>query len=106
MKTEKQLEIDYAKIPYNLDLLITHDAPYRTIDISEKGESLGNIPLKNAILEKKPKNHCFGHVHNSPNKYYEIIRQDEYDKVQSHLYNVSLTDDNYRPIYQPVIFKI
>ena len=51
----------FNDIPENVDILLTHDAPYGTSDILFQntawniGEHIGCVPLRDAIIEKKPK---------------------------------------------------
>ena len=60
MTSDNSLEIIFKKIPENLDLLITHDAPYGCTDICLQDfswnthEHIGSKPLREAILEKNP----------------------------------------------------
>lgn len=51
-------------IPYNLDVLITHGPPFGILDQTAPGEAhLGCEELLDAIEEKKPRVHLFGHIH-------------------------------------------
>jgi Icc-related predicted phosphoesterase len=51
-------------IPYNLDVLITHGPPFGILDQTAPGDPhLGCEELFNAIEEKKPRVHLFGHIH-------------------------------------------
>ena len=51
-------------IPYNLDVLITHGPPLGILDQIASGEAhLGCEELLNAVEEKKPRVHLFGHIH-------------------------------------------
>lgn len=47
-----------CELPYNTDFLITHIPPKGILD-----EDTGSEILQRIILERKPKNHLFGHVH-------------------------------------------
>ena len=70
MLRDSELREKYSEIPENLDILLTHDAPYGVSDVLLQkeckwatGEHIGNVPLREAILEKQPKIHVFGHLH-------------------------------------------
>ena len=48
----------FSLIPNDVDFLLTHDAPYGTSDVVledvpwNKHEHIGNVPLRDAIIEK------------------------------------------------------
>lgn len=95
----------FDQIPNNLDILITHDAPYGVSDILlqencpwANGEHIGNIPLAEAIREKNPKIVCHGHLHTTSREF-EILGN-------SKVINCSLKDEFYNLIYSPIEFDI
>lgn len=51
-------------IPNAVDVLITHEPPMMIRDKSN-GTHWGNLPLRNRVMEVKPKFHLFGHAHES-----------------------------------------
>jgi len=54
----------WDQIPYNLDVLITHGPPLGILDQAMPGGAhLGCEKLLEAVKEKKPKIHLFGHIH-------------------------------------------
>lgn len=54
----------WDQIPYNLDVLITHGPPLGILDQAMPGGAhLGCEELFEAVKEKKPKIHLFGHIH-------------------------------------------
>lgn len=54
----------WDQIPYNLDVLITHGPPFGILDQSmPDGPHLGCEELFEAVKEKKPNIHLFGHIH-------------------------------------------
>jgi Icc-related predicted phosphoesterase len=54
----------WSQIPDNLDVLITHGPPFGILDQTAPGEAhLGCEELLNAVEEKKPRVHLFGHIH-------------------------------------------
>ena len=103
MLPSKELEKAYSKIPENLDILMTHDAPYGVSDILLQkeyytGEHIGNKPLAKAILQKAPKIVCHGHLHSTSREFEEL----GYSKVV----NCSIKDECYDSIYDPIVFKL
>jgi Icc-related predicted phosphoesterase len=59
------LEQSAAKIPDNLDILIAHGPAYGILDKLKDGRSVGSKPMRQAILDKKPKYFICGHIHES-----------------------------------------
>ena len=51
-------------IPYNVDVLVTHEPPAMILDESSNTH-WGNVSLRNKVLEIKPRYHLFGHAHES-----------------------------------------
>lgn len=49
-------------IPYNVDVLVTHEPPAMILDESSNTH-WGNMSLRNKVLEIKPRYHLFGHAH-------------------------------------------
>ena len=48
----------------NLDVLVTHGPPFGILDETAPGkEHLGCEELLNAVKEKEPRVHLFGHIH-------------------------------------------
>lgn len=103
MRDEETLAHKFSKIPENVDILISHDAPYGTSDIcfqgwSADGQHKGCPELRDAIIEHKPKWNVKGHLH-STNREIEILGE---TKVVS----CSILDESYRLIYDPQIIKL
>lgn len=96
MEFNDKLKELYSEIPENLDILITHDCPYGWGDIItddvpwNNGEHIGNKPLAEAVLEKKPKIMVHGHLH-SAQRYIEM--------GETKKYNASLKDERYFSVY-------
>ena len=83
-------------IPNDTDIVVTHEPPVMILD-SSAGTHWGNAPLRNRILDIKPRYHLFGHAHNS----YGTIKQDGI--VFS---NASLLDDMNRMVRKPRLFVV
>lgn len=64
-QSDEELRDRWALIPDETDVLITHTPPYRVLDESSRGMTLGCPHLASSVDTIAPKLHCFGHVHNS-----------------------------------------
>ena len=53
----------WARIPDDVDVLITHTPPLGVLDVSSRGQALGCAHLALRLKELRPRLHCFGHVH-------------------------------------------
>ncbi len=51
-------------IPDDVDVLVTHEPPVMILDKTMETH-WGNAPLRNRVLEVKPRYHLFGHAHES-----------------------------------------
>jgi Icc-related predicted phosphoesterase len=103
MKDDKTLENYFSKIPENLDILFTHDAPFGVTDVllqSEyyTGEHIGNKSLATAILKKSPKYVLHGHLHSCSHEFEEF----GYSKV----INCSILNEDYNQVYKPLFLEI
>lgn len=72
MKPDLNLSQIWAMIPENLDMLITHSPPYGILDENARGTRCGSMTLMKEVLDKKPKFHVFGHIHEDGGKEYSI----------------------------------
>lgn len=63
MKPDLNLTKHWENIPENVDILATHSPPYGILDRNYRGQLCGSQTLMKAVYEKKPKFHCFGHIH-------------------------------------------
>ena len=98
-------DIKHIWLPKNVDILLTHDAPYGTSDLcfdwakwNRNLIHIGNEPLRDAIIEKSPTYNIHGHLH-SANHEEEVL---ENTKV----YCVSLLNEEYNISYSPLILNI
>lgn len=106
--SDERLEEIYKKMPDNVDILLTHDAPYGYSDkldpkqLEEQKRKdpghIGGIGLTNAIKERKPKYNFHGHLH-STNHDVEMLDDTK-------IYNVSYVDEHYKPAYKPLYLEI
>ena len=105
MDNDERLTELYKSIPENLDILLTHDQPYGWGDVLEQlitpwadSSHIGNQPLAKAILEKQPKYLFCGHLHSTTHNCVEI--------GETNRYNVSIKDERYDPVYDPLVLDI
>lgn len=104
MRDDDHLALIFENIPEDLDVLLTHDAPYGTSDMILQnvpwmnGEHIGCIPLRDAVIAKQPKVLLHGHLH-STNHAVEILNETD-------VFNVSLVDEHYELVYKPLVFSI
>lgn len=83
-------------IPHETDIVVTHEPPVMILDESV-GIHWGNAPLRNRIMEVKPRYHLFGHSHGG----YGTVKQDNI--VFS---NAALLDDMNRLVRKPRLFLV
>lgn len=106
MRTEPDLEEKYDKIPENLDILLTHDQPYGYGDILQQEDfvyyngrvHVGNKVLTKYIKVKEPRYIFTGHLHTTTHDCVMINNTKKY--------NVSIKDESYDPVYDPLIIDI
>lgn len=99
---DKHLRFQWAKIPEDLDILITHTPPLGNLDgIPQEDGSLyhaGSLSLKKRMdkLETPPKIWLCGHIH-------EAYGEDIYphEKI-CRMINISHVDEAYKPVNKPV----
>jgi Icc-related predicted phosphoesterase len=64
-KRQSALAELWARIPSDLDILVTHTPPKGILDESSRGRSLGCPALAHEMQRLSPRLHCFGHIHAS-----------------------------------------
>ncbi|CAJ1397715.1 unnamed protein product [Effrenium voratum] len=85
---------NYQDLPWGIDVLVTHEAPYGIFDQTGGGNWGSSHDLLAAIWEKKPKVHLFGHIHE---------QRGHWDKTASGWY---AGGSEYRPnLWNPQVFK-
>lgn len=106
---EDNLKEQYAKIPGDIDILITHSPPWGIldqIDTFSEGERVdkhvGSISLRNMVLDRKRlpklKHHFFSHIHEKGGNML--------DTTLTKFYNCSIMNENYRPVNKPFNIEI
>jgi Icc-related predicted phosphoesterase len=100
MKTYRELVSLYKDIPSNLDVLLTHDAPFNCTDIclgTDTLDCLGSVALREAILEKQPRYALHGHLHSSDHHFENL--------GNTKVINTSFVGENYLPAYKPLVIE-
>lgn len=91
------LKETWDKIPFGLDVLITHGPPYTILDGTIDGRHVGCKFLLDAVEIKTPKHHIFGHIHHS----YGV-----YNNGVTKFVNASICDEDYKPVNKPVVIDL
>lgn len=97
MADQVTLRQKWSLIPTNLDVLITHGPPYVRLDRTEEGVYAGCTELLNQVIEKSPKVHVFGHIHEG----YGKIKNDS-----TWFVNASTCTRQYKPTNPPIIIDL
>jgi Icc-related predicted phosphoesterase len=103
MRDEETLAKKFNQIPGNVNILLSHDAPYGTSDICFEGFSaskghIGCPELRDAIIASKPKYNFHGHLHSS-NHGEEILGETK-------VYNTSILNEQYNLVYEPLMVRL
>ena len=103
MRSADLLIKKFNDIPENVDILLTHDAPYGTSDVClegswTNGEHIGNRQLRDIIIDRKPRYNFHGHLHSS-NHEEELLGETK-------VFNTSILDERYLIMYDPLIIRI
>jgi len=90
-----QLKRKWSKIPSNVDVLITHTPPSGILDRNKGCEILREV-----VMDRKPKYHIFGHVHDS----YGTISFFHPGFRSTSFINGATLNKLYLPVNYPVVF--
>lgn len=102
MKDNAGMEDVCAKIPEDVDVLITHGPSYGILDTNFEKRSCGSPALRNHVERVEPLVHVFGHIHEKHHKYL-ILKCNKYDV---RCVNCSVRDEKYTPINKTMIVEI
>lgn len=93
-------------IPLGLDILLTHGPVYGILDqLAWNGVSVGSRDLLDAVKEKKPRYHVFGHIHEAHGK----TRKYKTTFVNAAIcdeQNTLFKDRSGRLMYEPIVINI
>jgi len=97
METPEELKVRYASIPDGMDIIVSHgplygygDRSYVT-EMNNEDPNVGSKELLAVVERVKPKLFICGHIHDGHGKY----KHGETD-----VYNVSLVNERYQPVYE------
>lgn len=97
-KREEDLIEHWHMIPDDVDVLITHSAPFGILDKNKRGFFTGSQSLRDEVFNRiKPKIHSFGHIHES----YGMVDIDGIKFI-----NASNLNLNYVMVNDPIIVEI
>lgn len=110
-----ELKEKYSKIPRNVDILITHEAPTLGgvgIALTDVGLGIyGSHQLSQAIKNKTPKYAICGHVHTGEHTLKPVVLSsylEEEGDIPNYVYmaNCSILNEEYKVAYDPLEFTI
>lgn len=98
MDTEKELEVKWALIPDDIDILVTHSPPYGIKDETIDGLFVGSKTLVCRVVSMKnpPKLWVWGHIHESYGIDMPIRAKD------CKMVNASHVNEHYQPVNKPI----
>jgi Icc-related predicted phosphoesterase len=87
----------WARIPNDVDVLITHGPPANILDLTSDGKHAGCAQLLARVHQIKPRLHVFGHIHEA----YGRIEQNSTIFV-----NASVCNFQYQPVQLPILVDL
>lgn len=97
--TEEELSEKWAKIPDDIDILITHGAPKMFLDQTCDGYNVGSSSLSVKLFDIQPRLHVYGHIHEA---FGEFSISGINWKGETKLINCSHVNEHYKPVNKPV----
>lgn len=96
----------WDRIPYGLDVLLTHGPSHGYLSKNKNGEECGCPQLLQKVIQVQPKIHAWGHIHtngimHTPEK--SVVKMKECNTV---CINASSLDENYALLKEPIIYEI
>jgi Icc-related predicted phosphoesterase len=99
MRDEPALIPIWARIPEDVEVLMTHGPPFERGDLVVDGRHAGSTTLLARLAELAGlRLHVYGHIHESGGSRTEL--------GNAELANVSYVDFHYRPALPPVVFEL
>lgn len=98
---ESQIAKDYALIPSDLDILISHGPAYMINDALSDGRLAGSLSLRHTIDTRPPKVLITGHIHEGAG--FTLLKTHRRD---IRCYNVSCVDQHYKLVRGATNIKI
>lgn len=97
-----RLERQYAKVPEDTEIFVTHSPPYAHGDKVRMGEHVGSIHCLRAVRRVRPKLTVTGHIHEA----YGWYQVDDEEGQHLQVYNVAHNTVRYEPINAPVVVDL
>ena len=100
----------WSDIPKDLDVLLTHGPPWGILDevleynkdlLGMHKENVGDKMLLSKVIQKKPKIHSFGHLHEC----YGVLENIKYAPNTTFI-NCSVVNEQYDVINEPIEIDI
>lgn len=95
----EELRKNWAQMPNDTDILLTHSPPHGILDRNMEGEHCGCEFLLGRVKEVKPILHCYGHIHESRGF-------DERSQPPTTFINATVLDAHYKLSYKPVVIDL
>jgi Icc-related predicted phosphoesterase len=106
---EDFLKEKWAKIPYEVDILVTHSPPYGILDLVKYQPYNNAVHCGNRLLYGllkyafRPQLHVFGHIHEG---YGQVEEFCGYNNTMVKSINASHVNVNYRPCNSPIRIEL
>jgi len=98
LETEEELDEKWQLIPFDIDILITHEPPHGILEqVRYYGSNIhvGSKTLRNNVIKRiKPKLHVFGHIHEFGGRMVDL--------TVTKFVNASIMNEVYDPVHKPV----
>jgi len=107
--SEREAKGIWSGIPKDLDVLITHGPPWGILDSvphwdTGEPEHVGDKMLLSKIIQRKPKYHVFGHIHEGYGIYKSDPKKDPYNGTV--FVNASSVNARYNLVNAPIVIDI
>lgn len=98
-ETEEELAEKFAKIPDDIDILVTHSPPHGCyLDQDRNGNMMGSTSLADRLWKLSVKLHVFGHIHEGYG-FHPVIGNPNW-------VNASHVNERYEPVNKPIRIEL
>ncbi len=98
----KGMNAIWNKMPEEVDVIITHGPPMGILDETLLGKNVGCEDLLYHVGIRKPKIHCFGHIHGG----YGGYESEDKRLVGIKFINCSVANESYNIVNEPIVVDI
>jgi Icc-related predicted phosphoesterase len=110
MLGHEEIKEKWDLIPNDVDILVTHNPPYKILDQERRGAFCGCEHLLKRVKEIKPKIHIFGHIHEGygikPQVWGNYCIDLSLIKDKTFFVNASQTNEYYDLINKPIEIQL